>query len=136
MPIIFKVWCKNKNEWEKHPCRLTEDGVLIDILHQISLKPETHVVVWFSGLKDKYLNPIYRNDIVKFHWSTFQGNHESTCLVTYKRYRWLLEVIGKDEAAMGLTPSTCFDPAFTTPIQYEVIGNAYKNPDLLGEVPE
>lgn len=48
----FRVWCKNKNEWEKDLVMLAPDGVLYTEYkgRWIPVKADTHIVEFSTGL--------------------------------------------------------------------------------------
>lgn len=63
----FKVWCKNKNEWEKDNIALYQDG---SIYHtdlkgrHMYVSPEFHIIVFYTGLKDLQNVEAYHKDRV------------------------------------------------------------------------
>jgi len=46
----YRVWCKNKNEWEKDPVVLLPSGELYDLKNHMALRPDTHIVEHSTGL--------------------------------------------------------------------------------------
>ena len=50
----FRVWCKNKNDWEKNPCVMSQDGNIFQYQHGrlIPCLGDTHIAVFFTGFRD------------------------------------------------------------------------------------
>ena len=64
----YRVWCKNKQKYEKNPCFLTTDGKLYQYGHcggMLRLKDDTHIVEECTDIPDKNGKIIYVGDIVK-----------------------------------------------------------------------
>ena len=63
----FRVWCKNKKQWERNNVALLPNGQLIDLDHRnMPLRPDTHIVEWCIDVMDKSKKLIYESDIVLF----------------------------------------------------------------------
>ena len=124
--LNFRVWCKDYNEWEKDYCFLSQNGVVHQMMKNGQIKairPESHVVQFFTGLFDKNSLPIYEGDIVKIKIdrSTFDCTKEEKVKLPVKfdpdfgfRACWGSSDCNKE------TLKRC-----------SVIGNIFENPELL-----
>lgn len=117
--IKFRLWCKNKNDWESNDWAILPDGSLVEIKSNgvIPISNKTHRLMQYTGLKDKNGKEIYEGDIVrtkreskiKGYVTMYQG---CWCICHYYTYYKLF-----------------YSFADAEPI--EVIGNIYENPELL-----
>ena len=60
----YRVWCVNKNEWEKDEVAMLQNGNLVQIRNMQPLRKETHVVEFSTGIKDVRGVEIFEGDIV------------------------------------------------------------------------
>ena len=51
----FRVWCKDKNDWESHGTCVRSDGQILHLDNGkiMPLRPDTHIVQFFTGMIDK-----------------------------------------------------------------------------------
>jgi len=133
----FRVWCKNKNEWEKHTCYLAENGTLFQVVggNLIRCSTETHVVQFHTGLRDKNNNKIYEGDILKGNCIVKFGYQEEifNSFISIgdgeedNQYILVCGVYLEDKYGGYKTLSNYLDDYN----ELEIIGNIYKNPELL-----
>lgn len=112
----FRVWCKNKKEWERNECFLSEDGDVYQFEKGVltPMSSKTHTTLLFTGLHDKYGFEIYDGDIVGF-----DRENKEIGVVSWDSYMWVVKLSGS---------RTMY---FNNPDAYEVIGNVYENSRLL-----
>ena len=77
---LFKVWCKEHNDWEKHDVYIKNDGTFwhINGIQHIPLNLKTHVVCWDTNHTDINGNVILLYDRVRskvkdFYGTSFEG---------------------------------------------------------------
>ncbi len=112
----YRVWCKNKNEWEKDAISLWTNGTLIHRCNNgifTILKEETHIVQFYTGLKDCTGKDVYEGDVVS--WWHYEG------VVTFKNGAFCIcskdhdDVYFSEYAKLNLTLQTM-----------KVIGNIFE----------
>lgn len=75
----FKVWCKNKNEWEKDSCILKQNGEIYQENIRVPLRKDTHIFVPPTGVKDINKKDAYLGDILKepiYSWTSEEKKKE------------------------------------------------------------
>jgi hypothetical protein len=73
----FKVWCKNKNEWEKDECALIRDGKLIELKSGKEMLLKNHSIHNDVGITDIYGVNIYlESSIFEFYKCSLDGHKE------------------------------------------------------------
>ena len=88
----FRVWCKNKNQWETDYCVLTSDGVLLHRVRNtwVPLNKDTHIIQFGTGLEDKNGTEIYEGDIIEAENRLWQIGFRDGCFVgvDFKNVAW------------------------------------------------
>lgn len=116
----FRVWCKDYNEWEKDPVFLSQDGLPYQLLKQerlLCIRPENHIVQFFTGFYDKNGREIYEGDI-------FKSGHYQWDSVEFEDGSFQVNLMG----ARIFLLNELFEEEYNRP---EVIGNIFENPELL-----
>lgn len=134
----FRVWCKDRNEWETDICLLSPDGILLHRVRGawVPLREESHIIEFCTGSKDKNGKEIYEGDIVKMHY--FFENHDPVSLGVFEDENEIIGVVEID----ALSTYTEYKGNRYDWINYleepneelEVIGNIHDDRKLLNEV--
>ncbi len=151
--IKFRVWCKDRNEWEEDASFLNQDGELLyvggslDGRQLVPYKPENHIAVFYTGLKDKNGKKIWEGDIIKKPITINQEYHGEYCYeeIIKKQGQWLTSHIASEKGKLPrgylrgfLLDSFDYDGKlfmwgedYSPETEIEVIGNIYENKELL-----
>lgn len=117
--IRFRVWCKHFKEWEKDEIFISQSG---DIYHLskssgfLIVRPDTHIVERYTGLRDKNGKEIYEGDIIKIIDVKFSSRPSPT----------IIKVEYNNEYA-----GFCIGGSLVESM--EILGNIHENPELLNE---
>ena len=110
--MLFRAWFKTKPSWCNQMFYSREEGTLGNWFSEIQIEQDDVEVLEYTGLKDKNGVEIYEGDVMRWHNSLVPRGADPTALSTV---RW------SNRYAM-------FDGIRRTG---EVIGNIYKNPELV-----
>lgn len=113
----YRVWCKNRNEWERDAVALLPDGTLIEIRTMRPLLQETHVVLRATGVHDKNVNEIFTGDVVRAVRRTDE-NYRPKMAVSFLNGCFMFGTCNAHELYRLFG-------------EIEIIGNIYENPELL-----
>lgn len=122
--IKFRVWCKNKNEWEKDYMSLSQTGQLIDVFKNKPVSHENHIIQMHTGLKDKNGKEIYEGDI--FIINKDDDEWYDTVIWDSRLARFELNHFRSPVTDISLLDARKYKNC-------EIIGNIYENPELLEE---
>lgn len=130
----FRLWCKNKNEWESNDWAILPNGSLAEIRNNrlIPISNKTHILIKYIGLRDKNGKEIYEGDIVKRERYTSYDEYcnveELKGVITMYDYAWCVNQ--KYNNKPYVTP-LFIENEFGDLSKIEVIGNIYENPELI-----
>jgi uncharacterized phage protein (TIGR01671 family) len=128
--IIFKVWCKDRKEWEKDEVFLSALGSQFHTRRLLPVKSDNHLVFFSTGRKDKKGKEIYYgSDIVKF---------KVQILSLIPKYIELIGIFHFHEDELRTEIEIFGHPDYTTlwydyitMNNFEIIGTVQENPELL-----
>ena len=114
----YKLWCKNKNEWEKDNWVILPNGDLMwveygNLVGGVYMK--NHVLVRSTEFKDIEGKEIYEGDIIRY-WDNFDERYKlgiikfdkGSFIMTNDRINWNIGVTNKDD-------------------KIRIVGNIYEN---------
>ena len=124
--LRYRVWCKNKNEWEKDEVCLSSNGYLWQRYGNglVPLSPETHIIQFCTGLEDKNGVLIFEGDIVK--WGHLKGSKENPIRIADVRINPDIQF----NSNLGIFKYGNFIYS-DTENHLEIIGNIHDNPELM-----
>ena len=118
----YRLWCKDKNEWEKDSWVILPNGNLMwveygNLVGGVYMK--NHVLVKSTGFKDIEGKEIYEGDIIRY-WDNFDERYKlaiikfdkGSFIMTNDRINWNIDLTNKDD-------------------KIRIVGNIYENEDLL-----
>ena len=121
----YKLWCKNKNEWEKDNWVILPNGDLMwveygNLVGGVYMK--NHILVKSTGVKDIEGKEIYEGDIIRY-WDNFDERYKlaiikfdkGSFIMTNDRINWNIGVTNKDD-------------------KIKIVGNIYENKDLIKDM--
>ena len=121
----YRLWCKDKNEWEKDSWVILPNGNLMwveygNLVGGVYMK--NHVLVKSTGFKDIEGKEIYEGDIIRY-WDNFD-----------ERYK--LAIIKFDKGSFIMINDGIRWNIYLTDENDEIkiVGNIYENKDLLKDM--
>lgn len=129
--IKFRLWCKNKNEWEKDLWWIGCEGNLYTIFHNQlrTMKKENHILMQYTGIKDKNGKEIYEGDIIKSIWNGL----EQISVIDFIQAHFTAKYFSSTHPEFKhYTPGEGMHPLWWSTYS-KVIGNIYENQELLKE---
>ena len=121
----YRLWCKDKNEWEKDSWVILPNGDLMwveygNLVGGVYMK--NHVLVRSTEFKDIDGKEIYEGDIIRY-WDNFDERYKlaiikfnkGSFIMTNDRINWDIGVTNKDD-------------------KIRIVGNIYENKDLIRDM--
>ena len=118
----YRLWCKDKNEWEKDSWVILPNGNLMwveygNLVGGVYMK--NHVLVKSTEFKDMEEKEIYEGDIIRY-WDNFDEHYRLAVIkldkggfiITNSRINWNIGLTNKDD-------------------KIKIVGNIYENKDLI-----
>ena len=121
----YRLWCKDKNEWEKDSWVILPNGDLMwveygNLVGGVYMK--NHILVRSTEFKDIEGKEIYEGDIIRY-WDNFDERYKlaiikfnkGSFIMTNDRINWDIGVTNKDD-------------------KIRIVGNIYENKDLIEDM--
>ena len=121
----YRLWCKDKNEWEKDSWVILPNGDLMwveygNLVGGVYMK--NHILVKSTGVKDIDGKEIYEGDIIRY-WDNFDERYKlaiikfdkGSFIMTNDRINWDIGVTNKDD-------------------KVKIVGNIYENKNLIDDM--
>ena len=121
----YRLWCKDKNEWEKDSWVILPNGNLMwveygNLVGGVYMK--NHILVKSTGVKDIEGKEIYEGDIIRY-WDNFDERYKlaiikfdkGSFIMTNDRINWNIGVTNKDD-------------------KIKIVGNIYENKNLIDDM--
>lgn len=139
----FRVWCKNKNQWESDDIFVNPFGTIFHIdrnKRMIQVSKNTHILEQYTGLKDPAKREVFKNDILKITNPPTQIQKiELIGVVEMQWYQWQVNIkkINRWGGFLVSSPpiSEYFIPFHTLVAgkEFKRIGNIHQHLELLEE---
>ena len=121
----YRLWCKDKNEWEKDSWVILPNGDLMwveygNLVGGVYMK--NHILVRSTEFKDIEGKEIYEGDIIRY-WDNFDEHYRLAVIkldkggfiITNNRINWNIGLTNKDD-------------------KIKIVGNIYENKDLIEDM--